>query len=110
MVLSKNLFRLGPIDALGLKFTALRAGIGKEAGPHTFRMMKIKDFQEAGMRPDVVMNALGWTREFGLAYGNGHRAPWETLEEAAMMLASKEGVVERHRKGRIERVVEWLFL
>jgi hypothetical protein len=96
--------------ALGLKLTALRAGIRKEAGPHTFRMMKVRDFQESGAKPDVVFNALGWTREFGMAPGNGHRAPWETLEKAALVLGDRGSDVERPKRGWIERVVEWVLL
>lgn len=53
-----------------------------------------------GPGPDVVINALGWTREFGLVRRRGV-TPEGTLGDAARVLEG-DGSLE-------ERLVEWVM-
>jgi hypothetical protein len=72
--------------ALCLELAALRAGIGKEVGPEVFRRMKAREFQRAGIGPDIIISAMGWSEDleaFGLARRSGARWTLETLREAS---------------------------
>ena len=100
-----NIQDLGLELALGLRLAALRAGIRKDVMPEAFRRIKIRTFHEACARPDVIVNALGWSQELGLARRRGYRHPAETLEEAAGVLGNGP---DMEKKGWRGRFVEWL--
>ena len=93
------------IGTLGLRLAALRAGIRKDVRPEAFRRRKHKVFHEAFVRPDVIVSALGWSSELGLARRRGYRHPAETLEEAAVVLGNGPDMGE---KGLWGRLVEWV--
>jgi len=65
--------------------------------------MKRTVLEEAGARPDVIVNSLGWSPDLGLHRRNGYRHPAETLEEADVVLRRMPEVRE---KGWWRRLVE----
>jgi hypothetical protein len=84
----------------------LKAGIRKDVRPEAFHLMKRLVLDEAGARPDVIVNSMGWGPELGLDRRNGYRHPVETLEEAAGVLGNGPDMEE---KGWFGRLVGWVM-
>jgi hypothetical protein len=73
--------------------------------------MKHWSLREAGARPDVIVNAMGWGPELGLDRRNGYRHPVETLGEAALLLRRGPEMGEKGWFGRfVERAILALSL
>jgi hypothetical protein len=100
-----NIRDLGLELALGLRLAALKAGIRKDVRPEAFRRMKHWTLREAGARPDVIVNSMGWGPELGLDRRNGYRHPVETLGEAVLVLKRGPGM---GGKGWFGRFVGWV--
>jgi hypothetical protein len=69
----------------GLRLAAIRAGVRKVVHPRVFRRMKLRAFQEAGVREDAIANAMGYGRPWP------RRRVDETLEEAEAVLGVEGG-------------------
>ena len=72
--------------------------------------MKHRTLQEAGARPDVIVNAMGWGPELGLDRRNGYRHPVETLGEADLVLKRGPEMGERGWFGRLVKRVRGFSL
>jgi hypothetical protein len=93
-----------------LHLAARNAGISKRFDSGTFRKMKVRAFREAGSRIDVVVNTMGWTREFGLSWSPGHRRPLDTLEEANEILKAQDQANKEIRDLSLtDRLIAWVM-
>jgi hypothetical protein len=82
----------------GLRLAAIRAGVRKKVHPRVFRRMKLRAFQEAGVREDVIASAMGFGRPWP------RRRVDETLEEAEVVLGVEEGLLGR----LVKKIERWL--